>query len=176
MDIRIGKHGWVQVGGDMNPGTYGGTIAKADGSSIELLKIQPVREYVGDREAIDVGHPFWTREGYFTIDDLRLDHDDVKSALSSYGHDTDAKRVEFLSTLKPESRAMIIAEALLDYGRGDEGPSGWAQDILGDRRVKWWGSKRAQGWRFLEDEDKEVRELLKEAAFEKRVRARGEDY
>ena len=34
MDIRIAKHSWTQVGGDMNPGTYGGTIAKADGDHI----------------------------------------------------------------------------------------------------------------------------------------------
>jgi hypothetical protein len=162
VDIRIGKHGWVQVGGDMDPGTYGGTIAKADGRSIELLKIQPVREYIGDREAVEVGHPFWTREGYFDADDLRLDREDVKSALSSYGHDTDEKRIAFLRELEPESRAMVIAEALLDYGRGDEGSSGWAKDILGDRRVKWWGSKQPRGWRYLEDEDREFRQLLRE--------------
>lgn len=157
MEIRIGKHGWVQVGGDMNPGTYGGTIAKADGSSIELLKIQPVREYVGDVEAIAVGHPFWTREGYFTIDDLDLDNSDVKSALESW----DLTREKLLE-LKPESRAMAIAEALLDWGRGDEGPSGWAKDVV-PGPVKWWGSKRAQGWRYLEDEDREFRQLLREA-------------
>jgi len=29
MRIKIGKHDWVQVGGDMNPGEFGGTIAKA---------------------------------------------------------------------------------------------------------------------------------------------------
>ncbi|MFQ5339950.1 MAG: hypothetical protein ACE5F6_00230 [Anaerolineae bacterium] len=163
MDIRIGNHGWTQVGGDMNPGTYGGTIAKADGSSIELLKIQPVREYVGDREAVEVGYPFWTQEGYFTIDDLSLDNGYVKSALSFWGYDTDANRERFLYELKPESRAMVIAEALLDYGRGDEGPSGWAQDIIpAGERVNWWGIKRPKGWRYLEDEDKEFRQLLRE--------------
>jgi hypothetical protein len=158
VDIRIGKHGWVQVGGDMSPGTYGGTIAKADGHSIELLKIQPVREYVGDAEAVEVGHPFWTREGWFDLDDLQLDRDEVKSALQTVGLTT-----EKLLTLQPESRAMAIAEALLDYGRGDEGPSGWAKDVIPEgARVKWWGSKRPQGWRYLEDEDKEFRQLLRE--------------
>jgi hypothetical protein len=153
MDIRIGKHGWVQVGGDMNPGTYGGTIARADGRSIEIRQIQPVREYVGDREAVEVGFPFWTKDGYFDLDDLTRD---VASA-RDYAGLTD----EILSELKPESRAMAIAEALLSYGRGDEGPGGWAKDVV-PGKVKWWGSKNPTGWHYLEDEDREFRQLLRE--------------
>lgn len=156
MDLKIAKHGWVQVGGDMNPGTSGGTIAKADGRAIELLQIQPVREYVGDAEAVEVGFPFWTKEGYFDLDDLSLSNKDVQSALKTVGLDEDA-----LLEMKPETRAMAIAEALLDYGRGDEGPSGWARDIIHER-VKWWGSKRPAGWRYLADEDAEFRQLLRE--------------
>ena len=157
MDLKIAKHGWVQVGGDMNPGTHGGTIAQADGRAIELLKIQPVRAYIGDSEAVEVGHPFWTQEGYFDLDDLSLSNKDVQSALETVGLDEDA-----LLEMKPETRAMAIAEALLDYGRGDEGEAGWARDVLGDRRVKWWGSKRPAGWRYLADEDVEFRQLLRE--------------
>jgi hypothetical protein len=157
MNIKIATHGWVQVGGDMNPGTYGGTIATADGRAIEMIKIQPVREYIGDREAADVGHPFWTKEAYFDLDDLSLDNKDVKSARESSGLND-----EILQSLKPESRAMAIAEALMDYGRGDEGEAGWAKDVIGSRMVKWWGSKRAQGWRYLADEDVEFRRLMRE--------------
>lgn len=156
MEIKIAKHGWVQVGGDQNPGTYGGTIATANGQTIEIRKIQPVREYVGEREAVEIGHPFWTRDGYFDLNDLDLNNKDVQSAREFAGL-TD----EILQELKPESRAMAIAEALLDYGRGDEGPAGWAKDVVPDR-VKWWGSKSAQGWRYLADEDREFRQLLKE--------------
>lgn len=159
MDIRIAKHGWTQVGGDMDPGTYGGTIAKADGDHIEMIKIQPVREHVGDREAMEVGHPFWTREGHFDLDDLQLDRKDVQSARSYAGLND-----EILQGLKPESRAMAIAEALLDSGaRGDEGSGGWAKDVIpSGERVKWWGSKQPQGWRYLADEDVEFRRLLRE--------------
>lgn len=156
MEIRIGKHGWVQVGGDMNPGTYGGTIAKADGRAIELRKIMPVREYVGDKEAVGLGFPFWTREGYFDLSDLQLSQKEVKSARDFAGL-TDV----VLEDLHPESRAMAIAEALLDYGRGNEGPSGWAKDVV-PGQVKWWGSKKAQGWRYLADEDRKFRQLLRE--------------
>jgi len=155
MRIKIGKHDWVQVDGDVNPGTYGGTIAKADGHAIELLKIQPVRYYVGDSDALDVGVPFWTHEGYFNMSDLNLNNEDVKSALEYTG------LLEQMEDLRPESRAMAIAVSLLDYGRGDEGPSGWAKDIV-PGRVKWWGSERPRGWRYLEDEDKEFRQLLRE--------------
>jgi hypothetical protein len=116
-----------------------------------------VREYIGDREAVDVGHPFWTKEAYFDLDDLSLDNKDVKRARESSGLND-----EILQSLKPESRAMAIAEALLDYGRGDEGEAGWAKDIIGNRMVKWWGSKRAQGWRYLADEDVEFRRMLRE--------------
>jgi hypothetical protein len=156
MNIKIPNHGWQQIGGDMNPGTYGGTIARADGNAIEIRKIQPVREYVGGREAVEVGFPFWTREGYFTIDDLDLNNADVKSALGYWDYTG-----EKLRDLKPTSRAMLIAEALLDYGRGDEGPAGWAKDVV-PGPVMWWGSKRPRGWRYLEDEDKEFRELLRD--------------
>jgi hypothetical protein len=156
MEIKIPNHGWQQIGGDMNPGTYGGTIAKADGRAIEIRKIQPVREYVGDREAVEVGFPFWSREGYFDANDLRLDQEDVQSALRSMDLTKDK-----LLELKPTSRAMAIAEALLDYGRGDEGPAGWAKDVV-PGKVAWWGSKRPQGWRYLEEEDREFRQLLRE--------------
>ena len=157
MDIKIATHGWMQVGGDLDPGTYGGTIATADGRAIEMIKIQPVREYIGDREAVDVGHPFWTKEAYFDIADLSLDSKDVQSA-RDYSGLTD----EILLSLQPEGRATAIAEALLDYGRGDEGEAGWAKDIIGDRRVKWWGSKRPAGWRYLAGEDVEFRRMLKD--------------
>jgi len=155
MDIRIAKHGWVQVGGDMNPGTYGGVIARADGNHIEIREIQPVRDNVGDREAVDVGFPFWTRDGYFDLDDL-LEEVATQKALSSVGMlDKD------LLDLKPESRAMAIAVVLMQYGRGDEGPSGWAEDVV-PGKVKWWGSKKPAGWRYLADEDREFRQLLRE--------------
>ena len=156
MDLKIAKHGWVQVGGDMNPGTSGGIIATADGSAIEIREIQPVREYVGDAEAVEVGFPFWSKEGYFDLDDLNLNNEDVRSALKTVGLDEDA-----LLEMKPETRAMAIAEALLMYGRGDEGPSGWARDVV-PGRVKWWGSKRPAGWRYIADEDVEFRQLLRE--------------
>ncbi len=158
MEIKIPTHGWVQVAGDMDPGTFGGTIATANGETIELIEIQPVREYAGDHEAYDVGFPFWSKETYFDLTDLQLDRDEVKSARATCDL-TD----EILQGMSPERRAVAIACALLDYGLGDEGPSGWAKDVIGTRRVKWWGSPRPQGWRYLADEDREFRAMIRES-------------
>ena len=50
---------WVQVDGDRDPATYGGTLARLVGDyAIELLEIQPVLEYVSDVEAQEVAFPF----------------------------------------------------------------------------------------------------------------------
>lgn len=157
IEIRIPTMPWEQIGGDMDPGTHGGTIATADGDHIELLKIMPVREYVGDKEAADVGFPFWTKEAWFDLDDLNLKNDDVKSALQYTGFTEGNQKFHFEEEMTPETRALVIAEALLDYGRGDEGPSGWSKD-LPDHEVKWWGDKVATLPEYLADEDESFKD------------------
>ncbi len=142
---------WEQIDGDMDPGTYGGTIARSEGNALELLKIQPVREYIGDKEAADVGFPFWTREAYFTLEDLDPENDDVKSALNFIGMDSGEAWDFFVEKSTPEQRALTIASALLDYGRADEGPAGWSDDIIHDK-VKWHSGK-VEGSDYLSDED-----------------------
>lgn len=161
MEIKIPHHKhkhWIQIGGDMNPSQYGATIALGDGDRLGLIQIQPVREYVGDRKAIDVGHPFWSQELWVYLDDLDLSKDEVQSALQCVGL-TD----EMLTDLTPEQRALAIAEALLYYGRGDEGNAGFARDVLGSIRVLWWSGKKPRGWRYLADEDREFRRLVRVA-------------
>jgi hypothetical protein len=142
---------WQQVGGDMDPAQYGGTIAKCKHGSIELLRIMPVREYVGDRDAAEVGFPFWTKEAYFDLDDLYPGRGDVRSALNTVGMNLDTLKRDFT----PTERAIVIAEALLDYGRGDPGPSGWSNDILSEK-VRWWSGEVA-GPEYLSGEDEEFR-------------------
>ena len=152
MEIEIPKmEMWEQIGGDVNPGAYGGLLARSDGDALELLEIQPVREYVGDDEAADVGFPFWTRESYFTVDDLDPSNKDVRNALNSVGledHD--------LEEMSPTQRALAIAEACAGYGlHVDEGQSGWSGDVVPER-VKWWGNKIA-GPEYLADDDEDFR-------------------
>lgn len=156
MELKMPTFAWKQVDGDMNPGTYGGTIAQADGQSIELITIQPTREYVGN-DARDVGFPFWSKEAYFDLSDLNPNDKSVASALKSI----DLSHAQ-LNEMDPETRALAIALALVGYGRGDEGHSGWAKDVIGDRRVQWYRSKGRQGWRYLADEDVEFRRFLRE--------------
>jgi len=164
IEIRIPTMPWTQIGGDMDPGAHGGTIAMADGDHIELLNIQPVREYVGDKEAADVGFPFWTKEAWFDLADLDPSNEDVKSALDSIGmsleelgEEPGGQKAAGERGYTPEQRALVIAEALLDYGRGDEGPSGWSED-LPDHEVKWWGDKVATLPDYVADEDESFRD------------------
>ena len=148
------KSNWTQIGGDMNPGSYGATLAKCNGSAIEILILQPTIEYVGESEALEVGFPFWTSEGYFDESDLRPERDEVISALKCCGIDLDEVELEH--------QPMAIAEALSSYGSCMEpGPSGFASDVIRER-VKWWASKQPRGWRFLADEDQEFRRLQRE--------------
>ncbi len=146
---------WEQIGGDMDPGTYGGTLARSDGDALELLKIQPVREYVGAGEAAEVGFPFWTREGWYDLNDLDPSRDDVKGALQMIDMSDDKLEADFT----PEQRALVIAEALLDYGSGvDEGPSGWSSNIYADDEVKWQSGEVQTIGDALAEEDQEFRD------------------
>src|SRR5271166_2834765 len=157
IEVVVPTMDWEQISGDMDPGTYGGTIATGDGDHLELIEIQPVREHVGDDEAADVGFPFWTKEAWFDLADLDPTNDDVKSALRSAGFSEGDQQIWFEEEATPEQRAIAIAEALLGYGRGDEGPSGWSGDIGIPEKVKWWGDKVA-GAEYLADEDDAFRD------------------
>ncbi len=151
MEVTIPTMDWEQIDGDMDPGAHGGTIATADGDRIELLNIQPVREYVGDDEAREVGFPFWTREASYDASDLDPSNGDVKSAMRTVGLDAGTLR-----DLTPEYRALAIATALLDYGHGaEEGPSGWSEDVI-HQPVKWLSGEVA-GAEYLADEDEAYR-------------------
>ena len=149
---------WRQIGGDVNPGTYGATIARFDGKAVEIMQIQPVRSYVGDREGLEVGFPFWSKEAYYDPEDLDPTSPDMQDVMRS----CDIKPEDLPK--KESDRLLYLAEAAISYGyRSDEGPCGWAKDILEDARVSWWGPARARGWRYLADEDREFRALQREA-------------
>jgi hypothetical protein len=148
LEIVIPTMGWEQIGGDMDPSTNGGVIATADGHSIKLIEIQPVRASLPDMDAKEVGFPFWTKEAYFDADDLDPSNEDVDSALNSIGMSLETLEADFT----PTQRAMVIAEALLGWGRYDEGPAGWSGDIDIPEKVKWMSGKIA-GPEYLADED-----------------------
>lgn len=157
LTLEMPTFDWKQIGGDMNPGSSGGIIATANGQTIELIEIQPVREHVGDREAAEVGHPFWSKEGYYDLDDLDPKKPGVQSAIEYAGLG------EHLLDMTPEVRTIAIAEACLQAGHGsDEGPGGWAKDVVGDRQVEWMAEPgKKQGWEYIADEDTEFkREVL----------------
>lgn len=117
------------------------------------------------------GFPFWTKVGYFDAQDL--DPDRAKNALNSMGIDADE-----LERMTPEGRALAVAVARLQYGGGDEGPSGWSHDIGIPEGVKW-SSGAVAGAEHLADEDEAFKdEVLGYAdlreALEGALRARAE--
>ncbi|MCH9802132.1 MAG: hypothetical protein K0U62_11480 [Actinomycetia bacterium] len=120
---------WYQVSGDVGASTYGVTLARMDdGGNVELLEIQPVREFVGDRDAREVGYPYWSKEAYLWADDEREDFNAAN------------------------------LEELLFEGRvpWEEGRSGWSKDVLPGgsvRGIEWW-TPQGHSWR---SEDAEFR-------------------
>lgn len=156
LDIPMPDFDWRQISGDMNPCAHGGIIARCDGGQIDLIEIQPVREYVGDDEAKEVGFPFWTKEASYDASDLSLSKKDVQQALQSVDLDP--------AEVAAEHRAEAIAEALMRYGVNVEeadgsgwGGNGFAADIL-KFPVKWWGNPHPMTFaEYCDDEDNEFR-------------------
>lgn len=144
---------WRQIAGDIDPGKYGGIIARWEGSALCLVEFQPVRESVSDREAVEIGYPYWTSGAHFEPEDLALDARDAKSALESFGVGSD------LDKMTPENRAYTIGEALLRYGRGEPEESGFGPDVL-PTVVYWWHGRG--GKQSFSEEDREFRALLRE--------------
>lgn len=147
---------WEQIGGDMNPGSYGALLARCDSDYIEMLEIQPTREYVGDAEAADVGFPFWSKEASYDLADLDPNKKNVQAALRSSGFDSGEQKDWLEEKATPEQRAIAIAEALFQHGEGtSEAASGWSGDVVPDK-VKWMTGQIA-GPEYLADEDDEFK-------------------
>lgn len=120
---------WYQTGGDIDPCTYGGTICRDCGYTIDVIQIQPVREYVGDKEAADVGYPLWSQEACYDAGDL-----------IAFLHDISYRGELFDpgNTVWNRERRLAVAGVACESGwRCDEGPSGWTDDVI-PPRVSWW--------------------------------------
>lgn len=161
-EIPMPDFDWEQIDGDVNLPSYGGIIARCEGGQIDLVEIQPVREYVGDGEAAEVGFPFWTKEASYSAEDLDPSNKEVRAALES--SDVDLEEID------DDYLARAIAIACMRYGHGsEEGDGGWAGDkkpgeegranLLGSRKVRWSyaGSKRTTFAEEAADEDDEFR-------------------
>lgn len=160
-EIPMPDFDWEQVDGDVNLPAHGGIIARCEGGQIDLVEIQPVRAYVGDGEAAEVGYPFWTKEASFDADSLDPSNPEVRKALQSSDVDLDEIDDEHLAT--------AIAIALMRYGHSEEGNGGWAADkkpgeegmarVLGTSKVRWGyaGIKRTTFIEEAADEDDEFR-------------------
>jgi hypothetical protein len=154
---------WRQIGGDVNPSQYGAIIARIVSEAVQVLEIQPVRAHSSDRAALVVGFPFWSRKATYTLAELNNPHNTtLHEALRSCGFNPRGDGLGGQNDLPAEgdSRYFALAEICLGYGYNvNEGPSGWAKDVLGDTRVVWWTSRYPKGYRYIQDEDVEFRAL-----------------
>ena len=126
--IILSEDRWVQVDGDIDPLTYGGTFARLDGWAIEIIEIQPVLEYVSNAEARDIGFPFWIMESYHDPADLRPENNG--EALAFYGLD---------DTAAP----LAIALARHGYGHREECAAGWSDTVASHLDGVFTEAKRA---------------------------------
>lgn len=123
---------WYQVAGDVSPADYGGTLAKTDGITVDLWRIQNVEDHIGSREAEQVGKPFWVSTCSINIDDL-LDSDVYADALVSHGVAEDEYH---------EMDALQRAEIVADYGGHYEHHEAvWGEDATPEGTPIHWYSE-----------------------------------
>jgi len=143
--------GWIQIGGDHDP-VAGAIIAKGNGHSIEVRRIESYAEHIG-REALERDEPFFYNEMYLDEADLDFDADPDKwSGFCNeilYGQDWD------LEDCANETSTMYRAEYLIHEGGGDQG-SGYSDDVLpvDPSAIEWHASDGASGWREADREHK----------------------
>jgi hypothetical protein len=157
MPTRYRRNVWYQIGGDMNPMDYSGTFARTDGNAIEVLHIDSTIDSVGEREALDVGYPYWTKEACYDDADLR----------AFLGDDSARRSMNLPEEWTPDmplTRALrfAIADAAMIYGfRTDGGGGGYGVDVAPRRATYWYGRGR-EGMKAWRASDSEFRRLLRE--------------
>lgn len=127
--MKLRNDAWQQVWGDVNPCKYGGIFAQLDGDAIQLFSLEPVRDLVGDGDAVEVGFTFWKSEGYYDPSDLKF-NEDAAGVLRSIGADDETwyakSRVE---------RAVLLFEQRIGREPALERNGGFTEDIFGDELV-----------------------------------------
>lgn len=150
---------WTQIGGDMNPGKYGGLIARRiSGGGVELREIISVIEMSEYEEAMATGYPFFSRDYSYSKDELLPGNADMQAALRSM--DIDEEDLPDIDNLG-DNYWFALADVASKYGiNSEEGPSGFAKDVV-PGKVRWWSGIVA-GPSYLRDEDREYRAIHKD--------------
>jgi hypothetical protein len=147
--MRYLKGRWYYEG-DCNGASYGGKLARFDGFGVEVIEILPVREYVGEKEAREVGFPFWTVESYHHASDLgdpdSADNKDARDYCGIATSDLPESRI---------GRMIVLAFARHAYGIGQgESGGGWPGEFS-------WPRQRHVTMRDLRSEARDFRNMLK---------------
>lgn len=147
---------WYQVSGDLNPAKYGATIARESDGCIDVLRIDSTIECVGESEAVSVGVPFWTKE-------VSYDRADLEKALTDKGflESMDVDPEDY--NLNRRFDRLSLASEMESYGlHGGDSSSGWGADVC-PRSVVWWCGRGGPGVGGYHDEDREYRQLVRDA-------------
>lgn len=150
---------WYHVNGDIHGMRYGCTLAMFERDVVHVRQIQPVTEYVGDREGSEVGYPFWSKKASYDLADIRR----ILSERNERGWaPLDYVGLDIPADAKLTRSVRIeCACAALDYGyMTKEGPAGWSADVLPRRLARSYGTPtRADGY----EADREYRRLVRDA-------------
>lgn len=127
---------WKQISGDMTWEKYGVLLAKVDGGSVELVRIDPWAEH--DHDAQLTHGLYLVDEGSFDEDDLNvlMNHKKIASACQSVGMD-----LEEYQKLPIEAKAEVMA----GWGGlgGDSKSTNNLLEALPDKpeNIEFWGGK-----------------------------------
>ena len=148
---------WRQIGGDMTPESHGALLARADRHGVDVVRIENLRDHVGDDEAASTkGRGLFLADSWsFDWDDLDMDSDPAmwRRICSDYeGHMPEGWTLEDCGDNMDASwRAERLAE---DHSPG-EVDSGTSEDVLPApaEEIVWWGDAQSVSQGFAEEDD-----------------------
>jgi hypothetical protein len=145
---------YKQVSGDVNPAQYGATLLRWEGDEIEIVQIQPVRNYLSDSEAVEIGFPFWKREARYSKQDLN----GVEALNAVNSACLDLSEIDSMT-----ARYEAVAVACMEHGwKVEEEAGGFARDVF-PPKARYWCNKRPLSGAAFADEDSEYRKLVCES-------------
>jgi hypothetical protein len=119
---------WEQIGGDVNPKEYGAVLARIEGDSIEVIRIDPVED--------EPKKGWWVTDANFDASDLEWDGSANGKAIASS-----------IGASKTEWKKMSLAqrgEAGMGYhggmwSGGTHMVSKWSDALpAASNSIKWW--------------------------------------
>ena len=121
---------WKQVGGDVNPKTYGAVLARVDDSGVEVVRIEPDDE---DKEH----KSYYVTSGYFHKSDLEWEKGQAHPEEMAGSMDFDEK--EWNETDLANKGAIALQYHGSGWSGQDEHVVGWANALPAkSNQIEWF--------------------------------------